>query len=237
MFARMCAVSKAQISQKIKAGNLILNSGKKIDTDNPVNRAYLEKRQDKIRVGVTAASLEQKAAAMSSAQTVALDSAAAGMLSSASAVSLSAGDMLNLSVGQLVRRFGNVNGVEKYAKILRDLSSADERDQKRQERRGELVSRDFVSQRLFGFVNQILGQLLDVPESIVDELIATVNSGGEDMRGQLIHIVGDNLTKIISGAKEKILSELDGYRAKSSVGDITRELIEEQLDAIGNGAF
>ena len=47
-FARMAGVSKAAISKKSKNKRLIVNSAGLLDTDNPINRMYLEKHQKEL---------------------------------------------------------------------------------------------------------------------------------------------------------------------------------------------
>lgn len=46
-FARMAGVKPPAIFEKIKKGNLVRNSAKKLDTDNPINRLYLQRKAEK----------------------------------------------------------------------------------------------------------------------------------------------------------------------------------------------
>ena len=45
-FANMAGVNRASICIGIKKKSLVMNSAGKLDTDNPVNRAYLDKHQN-----------------------------------------------------------------------------------------------------------------------------------------------------------------------------------------------
>ena len=218
-FARMCSVSKVAISSKIKNGTLILNSGKKLDTDNPVNRAYLDKHQAKLKAQLESEKLEREFSGLGAeAQRKAAPAfpAVSGQAeSSPGPVSKTkAGAMLDMTIRQLIRSYTTMDNVEKYAKILRDLTTADEREQKTQERRLVQIPKDFVVQRLFGYTDNLMNQLLDVPESICDQIIATVKSQGDGCRNDIIHIVSDNLTKCISGAKEHFINELSSLKGK-----------------------
>lgn len=214
-FARMAGVSAMAVSKKIQNGTLIRNSGKKLDTDNPVNRAYLERKQAKLKERIQQRAIEAEAAGTAPAEGLRGSGAvAAPMASGAGASGISAGDMLRLPLGQLVRRFTTVDNVEKYSKILRDLSAADEREQKTQERRLAQIPKDFVVQRLFGYIDNLMNRLLDVPEAVCDQVIAVTMAGGDGVRMSVQHIISDNLTKCIAGAKERVIGELDALKGK-----------------------
>jgi hypothetical protein len=228
-FARMAGVSKAAISKKSKNKRLIVNSAGFIDTDNPVNRMYLEKHQRKaqakalntgipatpamsgalpgilpgLSAGATApggalsaqpaqpaldvAQLEPPAqtapGAALSAQPMQPTPAASARRTSAGNITVSAGyvtdanRMLNMTLRELLQNYNGLDGVEKYAKILKDLMAADERAQRIQERRRLQIPKDFVISRLFGYLNQQNSRLLDLPESMADQVIALAQTG------------------------------------------------------------
>lgn len=228
-FARMAGVSKAAISKKSKNKRLIVNSAGFIDTDNPVNRMYLEKHQREaqakalntgipatpamsgalpgilpgLSAGATApggalsaqpaqpaldvAQLEPPAqtapGAALSAQPMQPTPAASARRTSAGNITVSAGyvtdanRMLNMTLRELLQNYNGLDGVEKYAKILKDLMAADERAQRIQERRRLQIPKDFVISRLFGYLNQQNSRLLDLPESMADQVIALAQTG------------------------------------------------------------
>lgn len=261
-FARMCGVSAMAVSKKIKAGTLVRNSAKKLDTDNAINRAYLENKQAALRNKLKTRELEDSVKSADS-ESLAVDAeiydtkisehrnttfsaARLGVNTqknlSPAAAAFSPGKnifesenkarlMQDMTLKQLLRTFGTVDNVERYSKILRDLSTADEREQKTQERRLEQIPRDFVVQNLFGYVDQLMNQLLDVPESVCDQIVAVLTAGGDDMRGNVIHILSDNLTRCISGAKEHITNEINGLRGKYEKQDAAvDQLVSEKLE-------
>ena len=213
-FARMAGVSRMAISGKIKNGTLILNSGGKLDTDNPLNRAYLDKHKEKQKAALQAKELERtfnQAAEEIEKQ----PSATTFPLPEQSQTQNKAAAMLNMTIGELIKHYGDVKGIGDYAKILRDLTAADEREQKTQERRMLQVSKDFVVARLFSFVDQLMNKLLDVPEAVSDQVIALALSSDEGTRRQeVINVLSDNLTRCIAGCKEHIISELNGLKGK-----------------------
>lgn len=244
------------VSKKIKAGTLVRNSAKKLDTDNAINRAYLENKQAALRNKLKTRELEESVKNDIDSESVVVDAeiydsktsdAQPGVnnkknLASASgAVSYPGKNifesedkaklMQDMTLKQLLRTFGTVDNVERYSKILRDLSTADEREQKTQERRLEQIPRDFVVQNLFGYVDQLMNQLLDVPEAVCDQIIAVLTAGGDDMRVNVIHILSDNLTRCISGAKEHITNEINGLRGKYEKQDAAvDQLVSEKLE-------
>ena len=256
-FARMAGVSPMAVSKKIKNGTLIRNSGRKLDTDNPVNRAYMERKQSAMKEKLSLREMETAVANENNASAQLSSDASMNGASCGNAVFLdalqsrsgdkdffldgdrrnvnanqqaavgAAGAMLNMTIRQLIMRHGTLDNVEKYSKILRDLSAADEREQKLQERRLMQIPKDFVTQRMFGYIDTLMRQLLDVPESICDALIAMVVADGEGARSGVIHLLSDNLTKCIAGAKEHIASELNSLRGKY-------EMLEKNDDALGD---
>ena len=140
---------------------------------------------------------------------------------------MSAGDMLRLPLGQLVRQFSTVDNIEKYSKILRDLSAADEREQKTQERRLVQIPKDFVTSRMFGFLEQLMQRLLDVPEAVADQVIAVTLAGGDGVRVSVQRILSDNISKCIVGE----LSALKGkYDSDESREQSVKELVAEALE-------
>lgn len=234
-FARMAGVSPMAISTKIKHGTLIRNSAKKLDTDNPVNRAYLEKKQGEIKETLRLRALESAAAPAPCDQSDApvLDVPDLPARSSGNGTGgLSAGDMLRLPLGQLVRRFTTVDNIEKYSKILRDLSAADEREQKTQERRLVQIPKDFVVQRLFGYIEQLMQRLLDVPEAVCDQVVAVTLAGGDGVRISVQRVLSDSITRCIAGAKEHVIGELAALKGKYDSERAAELRVEDIVTAV-----
>lgn len=249
-FARMCGVSAMAVSKKIKNGTLIRNSGKKLDTDNPVNRRYLERKQKKIKAqlemqaienaatdaagGTPAAlpsSLEQEAASQVAGSTVyrAERRPAQELKNQIAASDHKSRMMMDMTIAELLRTFGTMDNIEQFSKIQRDLSAADEREQRTQEKRLLQIPKDFVVQKVFGYVDLLMNQLLDVPESVCDQVIAVALSGGDEARLNVMRILSDNLTKVISGAKDHIIGELNSLKGKYDKQDSSTAAVAEKL--------
>ena len=232
-FARMAGVSKAAISKKSKNKRLIVNSAGFIDTDNPINRMYLEKHQREaqakaLNAGIPAAPAmsgalpgilpglsagahitqatapdgaqlvppaqlaqparpvqpthgaafaAQTAQPTPAAQAATMRRTSAGNIAVSAGYATDANRMLNMTLRELLQNYNGLDGVEKYAKILKDLMAADERAQRIEERRQLQIPKDFVISRLFGYLNQQNSRLLDLPESMADQVIALAQTG------------------------------------------------------------
>ena len=137
--------------------------------------------------------------------------------------------VMNMTIAELLRTFGTMDNIEQFSKIQRDLSVADEREQRTQERRMIQIPKDFVVQRFFGYVDSLMNQLLDVPEAVCDQVIATSLAGGNDCRTSVMRILSDNLTKCISGAKTHIIGELNALRGKYDKQEQVAESLQAQL--------
>lgn len=234
-FARMAGVSRAAVCGKIKNGTLILNSANKLDTDNPVNRSYLENKQTRMRFDLNTQNIESSA---SSLMSVSLQEKTSNHQQTGKATQSqgSAAEALDMTVRELIVRHGSLDNIERYSKILRDLTAADERDQKVQERRLIQIPKDFVISRLFSFLDQLMNKLLDVPESVSDQVIALALADTESKRQDVINLLSDNLTRCIAGAKERIINELNGLKGKyekqdTDMADSIQE-IKDQVETI-----
>lgn len=234
-FARMAGVSRAAVCGKIKNGTLILNSANKLDTDNPVNRSYLENKQTRMRFDLNTQNIESSA---SSLMSVSLQEKTSNHQQTGKATQSqgSAAEALGMTVRELIVRHGSLDNIERYSKILRDLTAADERDQKIQERRLIQIPKDFVISRLFSFMDQLMNKLLDVPESVSDQVIALALADTETKRQDVINLLSDNLTRCIAGTKERIINELNGLKGKyekqdTDMADSLQE-IKEQVENI-----
>jgi hypothetical protein len=144
--------------------------------------------------------------------------------------------LLGFTLRDLVIRFKGLPGMQDYVKMLKDLTAADERDQKVRERRLMLIEKDFVIARLIQYLDVLMKQLLEYPESIVDEVIALVQAQGSDARLNVSRKLENGISKIIKDSKEQLIKELSGLRAKyqdadgldQKIKDAVAEVMEEE---------
>ena len=229
----MAGVSRASVCGKVKNKTLIVDSGGMIDTDNPVNREYLEMHQQP-------ATQTQTDTAPASAD-VSGGEKAQGVYTlkirpvpkrRAQGYAMTE-ELLGLTIRELIARFGTVQNIEKYVKILRDLTAADEKDQRMRERRMAQIPKDFVTSQVFGLLEQMTNRLLDMPERIVDGLIALAATNDDSARQKIINSIRDNVSITISDTKNLIIKQLEVLKNKyDDNADTTANAIQDLKEQI-----
>jgi hypothetical protein len=217
-FAREAGVTRQAVSAKIKNSTLIIDAAGFMDTENPVNAAYISDQGRKSR---KAAAWPPPVAAASPPplipQTEAEICAAAGV---------PAVELLSYTLREIVAKFNGLYNLEKHAKTLRDITMAAEKEQRMAERSLKLIEKDFVTSRLFQYVDVLMKQIIEYPEGAVDTLVAKVLSDGPDARGDLVIMLRDGLGRIIAGAKDQLIKELNGLKGKYAEADKLEEINE-----------
>lgn len=235
-FARQAGVTRQSIGAKIKNGTLILNSAGKLDTENPVNAGYLNmKRQQNDAERITNAGISGiKGNGASKIPAPAVHNYTDAM--SAQAIGVPA-ELLGLTLKELVLRYGGILPLEKHAKVLKILTESAEKDLRMKERRLTLIDKDFVISRLFQYVDNLMIQFLEYPEGAADDLVARVLAEREAARQTVIETMKRGFSKIIAGAKEHVINELNGLKhkyheddASLTLSDLKRE-IKNELEA------
>ena len=222
-FAHMCGVSRAAVCTKIKNKTLIVNSAGMLDTDNPVNRAYLDKKQERQRSEQSFANFTADVPGMNGASAKAPDYSS--LLQSGAA-----GEMLNMTIRELVSKYGSMQNVEKYVKILRDLVTADEKDQRIQERRMVQIPKDFVQSSVIGYLETLMNKLLDLPERVADQAIAFVQADLTSARQKIILLLNDDISAAIADSKAQINQQIQNMRGKYSQEDSLRDIMAEAME-------
>lgn len=126
--------------------------------------------------------------------------------------------MMKLNLKQLVMRYGGPMMLDSWSKILQRLMSANEKDQKIQERRLELIEKDFVISRLFSYLETLSNRLFDYTENIPIGIIALVNSGIENMEFRIKEKMRKDFSNLIRDAKENVNRELQNLKKKYEKG-------------------
>lgn len=226
-FARQAFVSRQSINGKIKNGTLIVNSAGKMDTDNPINRAYLEKHRNQLQQDAATEAFLQKQ--KMEIQAAAEKSANVLLENIQNNNQISAAELQGMTLGEIVRKFGNLEGIDRFVKFQKDLVTIEEKNQRLQEKRLQLLPRDFVIARLFGFQQQQASRVLDVPEAGADQIVAIVLANPDGCRQKIIEYMRDLLSRAIGGAKDHVVNELSSLRAKY---DDNMESLSEKIDAL-----
>lgn len=214
-FARLAGVSRPSISGKIKNKTLIINAAGMLDTENPVNATYLsrhkERQEQKNATEYINASKTEKFPKGNFPETEpAVDELAMMKLAGVPAV-----ELLNMTMKEIVMYYPGLKEIERYIKILKETTITAEKEQRLHERSLVLIPKDFVTARLFGFLNMLAKQIIaDFPESAVDQVIALVMSGGEKTRINVIAAMRNRLELILTKSKEQIITELESLKPK-----------------------
>jgi hypothetical protein len=224
-FAREAGVTRQAVSAKIKNSTLIIDAAGFMDTENPVNAAYISDQGRKSRKTpsapppVAAASMPPPPIP----QTEADICAAAGV---------PAVELLGYTLREIVAKFNGLYNLEKHAKTLRDITMAVEKEQRMAERSLKLIEKDFVTARLFQYVDVLMKQIIEYPEGAVDTLVAKVLSDGPDARGDLVIMLRNGLGRIIAGAKDQLIKKLNDLKGKYAEADKLEEINEAIREAV-----
>ena len=222
-FAREAGVTKQAISAKIKNKTLVIDEAGFMDTDNPINSAYISdpgRRAKKTALTVPAVSGGNSAATgAAQGESPAPPPVPVTDAELAAAAMVQATELLNYTLRDVVSRFGGLYGLEKHAKTLRDLTLTAEKEQRMDERSMRLVTRDFVMSGVLAYLNYLNRQLIEYPELAADKIVPKIISDGPDAREEVILIMRDGVSRIIAGAKDRAIKELNGLRGRHGQGD------------------
>jgi hypothetical protein len=228
-FCKTYGLEPSTVSKAVKRGALQKNTAGLIDDENTLNKVFLAKHRLKFTNEALADDGKNAERVVKQIDFSAIDE---------DGVAKHAGlprKLLNMTIRELVIKFKGLDGLERYIKMLRDLAAADEKDQKTQERRLQLVEKDFIIARVIQFLEVLMRQLLEWPDGAVDGIIATVQSEGAAARRDVVHLMEKGITEIIKDAKGQVAKEINSLRAKyqdnDDIGEKIREAVEEAVGA------
>lgn len=223
-FARQCGVSPAAVTTAVKKGLLFQNSGGRLETENPKNRAYLDRHYNQV--------LEKGIPPHPSAQTdwqPPTERPPALVQAEAAESAGLAGDMMEMTISELIKKHGSTTGIKEYAKILQLMASTSEKEIRIRERRLLLIEKDFVKSQLFAYIDTLMNKLLDYPDGAASVIIAKIQSGGENARPEIVSYLRDGMARCISDAKTYIINQLESLKGKY---DTVAESVEEMRETL-----
>jgi hypothetical protein len=221
-FAREAGVTRQAVSTKIKNSTLIIDAAGFMDTENPVNAAYISDRGLRSR----------KVAAPPPAAVPSMPPIPHAEADICAAAGVPAVELLGYTLREIVAKFNGLYNLEKHAKTLRDITMAAEKEQRMAERSLKLIEKDFVTSRLFQYVDVLMKQIIEYPEGAADAVVAKVLSDGPAARGDLVIMIRDGLGRIIAGAKDQLIKELNGLKGKYAEADKLEEINEAIREAV-----
>jgi hypothetical protein len=228
-FARLAGVSRPSISGKIKNRTLIVNAAGLLDTDNPINARYISTHNQKAAQAAAAeivSPVKPTAPGAASPAAPLLDDYAIAQLA------LTPREVLGLTIRELVLKFPGLDKIERYAKILKDVTMSAEKEQRIKDRGLTLIEKDFVVSRLFGFIDTLTKQSLDFPEAVADRIIALSKAQGEAARNDVILIMREGIGRVIAGAKDQVITELNVLKSKYQNDSRNDDKFDELKQAI-----
>jgi len=234
-FSRMAGVSRPSVSGKIKNKTLVVNSTGKLNTENPLNAAYLARHKEKATQAPGPAPPPPVGGLPEvSSRKLLNPSFSGGPIDDLEAARL-AGlplDLINMTIREIIRNYPGLDKLERYVKIYKEWTAGSEKEQRIQERNLTLIPKDFVISRLFSFVDTITKELLEYPEKEAEKIIAVVRASGEGARNDIIKTIKDGLGRIVAGAKEQIITELNNLKNKYQNENSKLDRLEEIKEAI-----
>lgn len=232
-FAKKAGVSKQAIHAKLKNKTLVVDDAGFMDTDNPVNSAYISDTGRRAR-NIVQFPVPAGTKAVSTAPAPPAEASPAVPMTEAdiaAAAGVPATELLNFTLRDIVIKFSGIYNLEKHARTLRDITMAAEKEQRMAERALRLIPKDFVSSRLFPFLNMLMKQLIEYPESVADHVVSKVLADGPEAREAIILMLRDGLSRIIAKSKEQVIKELDSLRSRHGLGAGTEEPTDgEEVD-------
>jgi hypothetical protein len=234
-FARMAGVSSVAICKKSKNKTLIVNAAGFLDTDNPVNAAYIARHKRDAAQPPPVAIQKVSPSKLNNQylpDSPTLDDTEVARLSGLRI------DLIHMTIRELILLHPGLDKIERYMKFYKEWTIATEKQQRIDERDLTLIPKDFVIARLFTLINTITKDLLDYPEREVEKIIAIVRASGEGARNEIIKTIKEGLGRIIAGAKEQIVSELSNLKSKYQNENTKLDRIEdikEVLEEVQNG--
>jgi len=218
-FARLCGVTRQSVYSKIKNHTLVVNAAGLLDTDNPLNARYMADQKRKSAGLAPAQPPPGQGAGGETAAPPASQGYSPPPLKTDVDIASEAGvpaEMLDLPLRELIIRYGGLYGLERQAKILQQITAANDRYQRTQERGLKLIPKDFVQGTTIQFLKTLTRQILEYPESSVDDIIAKVQAHGADAKPEIIQILRNGLGRVIGGAKDEITRDLENLKGKYS---------------------
>ena len=122
--------------------------------------------------------------------------------------------MMGLTIFELVKNYGGPMQLEKWAKVLNQLSSTTERQDKMKERRNITIEKDFVISNVFKYLDIFMDAVFDSAEAQNEIIISHVKSDPEEAKKAIPEMRKKAYTKIAKEAKKGIKDALKRLRNK-----------------------
>jgi len=127
---------------------------------------------------------------------------------------------LNMKIGDLVRVRGGVQGLKEWVGILKNLTATSKAEQEMQERRNELVEKDFMISNVKKYLDLFMSNAFDAVESQKKIISATYKADPETAEQKIEDMRKKALTKISREAVRSINDSMKSLKRKYDNDDI-----------------
>lgn len=127
--------------------------------------------------------------------------------------------MMKLTLFELVSRYGGPMQLDKWAIVLQKLSTTMERNQKTQERRNELIEKDFVISNVKKYLDTFMEGMFDLIESENQIIISSVIADPEKSKLSIKELRKKAVTKLSRETKKSIKGSIERLNKKYEDSD------------------
>ena len=231
----LCNTGKVKppaLANEVKRGNLIRDEKKNFDLNNSKNRDWCIrhginpdtcKAQDKQTVKVRTAPNKKQSVSADAVEIKKPTNKRPQLPNSETQFPLAeeefinltglASEMQKLNLNQLVFRYGGPMQLKGWVDILDKLMSAQKKDVDIQEKRKDLVPRQFV-EFLKSYVDNYNNQLFDFAEGCVSEIISLVSSDKKKAKIEVPEMLRKNFSKLAAETIKRIDKDVKNLRVQ-----------------------
>lgn len=217
-----CGVSRQYITRYIKEHCPEAKIGTKIDINHPVMHSFMEskgadmskqlKPADERTSHLATTPVSQSESKLSKSRRHLIPTNERPKITATTnktVEEIDISDHGNLTLNELVAYFGSDESYRGWLMAKKTQTEIVEREIKVHEKKGELISRDFVSKAIFGLIEEFTTRLLvDSSVSIATKVFAHCESG--DSIEEATETVRNEISKPLKGAKAKITKNIKG---------------------------
>jgi hypothetical protein len=222
----LCNTGKVKppaLANEVKRGNLIRDEKKNFDLNNSKNREWCirhginpdtckaQQKQTAVKEPVKTEIQKKEKPANKRPQTPKLETQFP--LAEEEFINLTglAAEMQKLNLNQLVFRYGGPMQLKGWVDILDKLMSAQKKDVDIQEKRKDLVPRQFV-EFLKSYVNTYNSQLFDFAEGCTTEIIALIKTDSKKAKTEIPEMLRRNFSKLAAETVKRIDKEVKNLK-------------------------
>lgn len=225
--------SRANITQQVKRGSLLVGTDKKIDIDNPVNANWLaargigrekligfESEKKEIEKPKKEIGRKESQKKIDNKLNIKLPSG----LNQYQPINQDEIDpltgvpehMAHLSLTQVVKQYGSIMGLKIHAEIVNKILATEKINIGNQEKRKTLVPIEFI-EFLKSYVDVMMEQLYDFSESCIVDIIPMIMASPDDAKTKIPVYMRNEFYKMGEESKKLIDKEVKKFKRKKEI--------------------